>query len=350
MALSGPAAALMTRSPGVSPLAPISLSFWLNISASSGTQYFFSTGITGSHQNFDWHYVPNGAGGFQVGCNLETPAGSTYDFAPGGSNPATGQWMHIGLTLDNGGTAGAITTAKAYWGGFHTGTDGSPGQTGYVSNDPNSFFQIGTGSVNGGAQIAYPAVWQGVVLTPLQMQNLAAGADPRSIQSGNLVSYAQLNNATSVQDLVNTALNWVASGGTFTVTADPYVIAPAPVAIQCIGVTQTTSKPANGTTIPISTTWASQSGNLLNVTIYSATQPTGVTDTAGNSFGSPVFQQHSTSTSTWVSVYSVLGCNTAASDTITITFASDPLGVAEISVSEFDAGSSGARWTIKGDG
>jgi len=254
------------------------------------------------------------------------------------------------MTLDNGGTSGALTTAKMYLGGYHVGTDGSPGQSGYASNDPSSFFQIGTGSVSGGAQIAYPAVWQNVILTPFQISNLAAGADPRSVQSSGLFSYADLNNASVIQDLIQTALFWTASGGTYTVVSDPYVIAPSPVGIQCIGVTQTTAKPASGTTIPITTTWASVSGNLLNVVIYSATQPTGVTDTAGNNFGSAVFQQHSASTSSWISLYSVLGCVTAASDTITVTFASNPLGVAEISVSEFSPGTTGAHWTVTGDG
>jgi hypothetical protein len=229
MAISGPAGASCQQGPpsNVSAYFPCTMAIWVYCPSSTtgGTDYFFSLTTQPSGKcDFSHHAVSQGGGSsWQIGCNIENNLVGTYDYAgPGNFLPG---WTHYCMTFQDNGTGGTFNSGAMQ---YINGTANPPSFasstiTGFVVSNANSNIWVATGSVSGQLQVAYPAVWSSI-LTPSQISQLAAKADPRSISPGTLKSFAFLNTASgSFLDSVN-GLPWVITGGPYTVVPDPFTL------------------------------------------------------------------------------------------------------------------------------
>jgi hypothetical protein len=227
MAITGPAAAYLLANPGIAAYPQMTIAAWIKAPGSgTGTNYCFRVQTTGpSHAavQFNIHYAgtpPNSFG--SVGQGL---SGSYDCTAIGGF--ANQVWHFILATFDNGGVQAQLVAVNLYIDGvFNNTVGGGPPRTGFTANaDPTSWDFIQPGDVDGGAIVDYCMIWKRMISTA-EISALAANGDPRVVAPAQLVSFASLNQAGTIPDLVGT-MSWVPNGS-LTVVAPPFVLAPYP--------------------------------------------------------------------------------------------------------------------------
>ena len=228
MALTGPSTVYLMASPGISPYPQLTQSMWVKLPATATTANIVRAlfGPVNGYQ-FNIHFAGNPTPNV-FGSQCSSNNGTTID-GTGNSGIALAPWHHILVTYDNGGTAGQVQTVTIYYDGVlsRATTTGGP-VTALVNNDASSQAYIWAGHQDGGASVAYPAVWKRV-LSQAEITALAVpGSDPRTVAPAQLVSFLILNQGSgTLNDLVTSSIQWVTTGGSFTVVADPFPLTMA---------------------------------------------------------------------------------------------------------------------------
>jgi hypothetical protein len=268
MAITGTNTPYLQANPGIAPYSQRTIACWVKMSpTATGTNLFFALTGTSFGWQFNLHYAGNPPNVF--GAVAQSNNGSTID-GSGASGISNVPWHFILATFDNGGVPGNVQTVRIYYDGvLSTATTTGGPVTALLDNDSVSNDYIWAGSADGGAVVAYPMVWKRL-LSQSEITALAAQGDPRIVAPASLVSFVQLNQgAGTIPDLVGPGMNWVVTGGTFTVVADPFGlnIATAP-----------------GTPVPATTTidtifsslYPTRSANLASGVSYRWSDPTTV--------------------------------------------------------------------------
>lgn len=222
MAITGTKTPSIQAAPGIAPYSQRTVACWVKMPSTGTTNNVFFDLMRSSFSfQFNMHYSGNPTPNV-FGSQCSSGNGSTID-GTGLSGISANVWHFILFTYDNGGVTGNVQTVKVYYDGVlnNTVTAGGP-VTALVDDDPGSTLYIWAGNGDGGASVAYPMIWKRI-LSQSEITALAANGDPRVVAPANLVSFVQLNQGSGTfPDLVGPSINWVVTGGTFTVVADPF--------------------------------------------------------------------------------------------------------------------------------
>ena len=226
MGVTGTSSVYLAATPGIAPYSQRTIAIWAKLPPTSSSANPLLALTRGGFSNqFNLHYAgstPNVAGAVAQSIN-----GTTID-GTGLPTLSNTPWHFLLAAFDNGGVTGNVKTVSIYYDGVlsQSVTAGGP-VTALVDDDPGSIMYAWPGGIDGGAQIAYPMTWKRL-LTQGEITALAANGNPRVVAPSQLVSFVDLNQASgTIPDLVGPGINWVVTGGTFTVVPNPFPLTMA---------------------------------------------------------------------------------------------------------------------------
>jgi hypothetical protein len=163
------------------------------------------------------------ANGFKVGTNTGTGTVFVQSKAAGtGVTASTVTALRLGVWAHVCGVFTSSVLRAAY-------LNGGDKQTNATSNVPAAFtntrwFISTAASLGYSGSFAYPAIWN-IALTDAEVYALAQGADPRTIERPNLISFLRFGNATVNQPDEVLASTWTQTGALGFVP-DPFSLDP----------------------------------------------------------------------------------------------------------------------------
>ena len=204
---------------------PFSFAAWVYLNSTSIDAYVFGVGCTSAK---DLYYLefPNTLDKFSATANSTSGTLDQTAASNNGSGIVTGQWYHVAAVYTN------TSSRTIYINGGH-----SVNSIVNIVTTPADFTQTSLGAefYNGAfyneldGYIAYPTIWN-VALSSGDVTSLwngGSGADPRTIESGSVVSFSLLSEVSSPWYDSYTHENWT-TVGSLTHVSDPFAIGAPP--------------------------------------------------------------------------------------------------------------------------